>query len=90
MIEDGAKIPQEIVSYRNATGPENCSSCVNFEGQGTCRVVAGTVSEGGLSDQYQPKEGVVDQALVEEQLFGPGGPAGPQAGMPPVPGEFPL
>ncbi|MBL8658756.1 MAG: hypothetical protein JNM75_03255 [Rhodospirillales bacterium] len=43
-----ARLPQDQVSYQNAPkGDKRCKDCVNFEGQNSCRVVAGTISPDG-------------------------------------------
>lgn len=43
-----AKLPQEQVSYQNSPkGDRKCSGCFNYEGNGTCRVVAGPISPDG-------------------------------------------
>lgn len=43
-----AKLPQNQVSYQSS--PKNdkrCKACVNYEGNNTCRVVAGEISPEG-------------------------------------------
>jgi hypothetical protein len=43
-----AKLPQDQVSYQSS--PKNgkrCADCVNYEGNNSCRVVAGTISPDG-------------------------------------------
>ncbi len=43
-----AKLPQEQVSYQaSPKGERKCSSCFNYEGNGSCRVVAGPISPEG-------------------------------------------
>ena len=43
-----AKLPQEQVSYQaSPKGDRKCSSCFNYEGNGSCRVVAGPISPEG-------------------------------------------
>ncbi len=43
-----AKLPQDQVSYQAAPKNEKrCKDCVNFEGNNSCRVVAGTISPDG-------------------------------------------
>lgn len=43
-----AKLPQNQVSYQSTPkGEKHCKACVNYEGNGTCRVVAGDISPDG-------------------------------------------
>ena len=43
-----AKLPQNQVSYQDAPkGDKRCDRCVNYEGNGSCRVVAGPISPDG-------------------------------------------
>lgn len=43
-----AKLPQEQVSYQpSPKGERKCSGCFNYEGNGSCRVVAGPISPDG-------------------------------------------
>lgn len=43
-----ARLPQDQVSYQNSPkGDRRCKDCVNFEGNNSCRVVAGTISPDG-------------------------------------------
>lgn len=43
-----AKLAQEQVSYQpTPKGERKCSGCVNYEGNGNCRVVAGPIDPEG-------------------------------------------
>ena len=43
-----AKLPQDQVSYQpSPKGDRKCSDCFNYEGNGSCRVVAGPISPDG-------------------------------------------
>lgn len=43
-----AKLAQEQVSYQpSPKGERKCSGCVNYEGNGSCRVVSGSISPDG-------------------------------------------
>lgn len=43
-----AKLSQEQVSYQpTPKGERKCSGCVNYEGNGNCRVVAGPIDPEG-------------------------------------------
>lgn len=43
-----AKLPQNQVSYQSSPkGEKRCEACVNYEGNGSCRVVSGPISADG-------------------------------------------
>lgn len=53
---DAQKQPMGAVHYRPADGIESCSTCVHFDGENTCDVVAGRIRPDGVSDLYEPAE----------------------------------
>jgi hypothetical protein len=56
--DQGVKITKEEANYRPAGSAEtNCGSCGHYLGDGICDVVAGSVSTDGVSDEYIPRAG---------------------------------
>jgi High potential iron-sulfur protein len=50
------KIAQAMVQYQPTPKDGNkCSTCVNFEAPGSCKIVAGSISPDGWCIAYAPK-----------------------------------
>ena len=68
-----AKVDQVTAAYGPAREPgKSCSSCLHFDGAGSCEIVDGAIDPAGVSDFWEPAAG--------GQPMGPGPMPGPMMG----------
>ena len=60
------------VNYRPSSGPDSCSSCANYQADGTCVVVEGPISGQYVSDLFQPTEGDMNPLPIDQPGVGGG------------------